>query len=59
MGNATSVKTVGIAAGVTVVLLWLVGFFQPELMATAPVGLEAAVTAIIASVAGYVVEHKE
>lgn len=59
MGNKTSVKTVGIAAGITVVMLWLTGFYQPELMATAPVGLEAAVTAIIASLAGYLVEHKE
>lgn len=59
MGNTTSVKTVGIAAAVTVFILWLVGFYQPELMATAPVGLEAAITAIIASSAGYLVEHKE
>jgi len=59
MGNNTSVKTVGIAAAITVFLLWLVGFYQPDLMASAPVGLEAAVTAIIASLAGYLVEHKE
>jgi len=59
MGNSTSVKTVGIAAGITVVFLWVLGFYQPDLMATAPVGLEAAITAIVASLAGYLVEHKE
>jgi len=59
MGNTTSVKTIGLAAGSAVVFLWLLGFYQPELMATAPVGLEAAATGLFACLWGYLAEHKE
>ena len=54
MDNQTTVTTVSLAAGVATVTLWLLGFFQPELMAAAPVGLEAAITGIFASVVGYI-----
>jgi hypothetical protein len=47
------IKAVGFAAGITTVLMWLAGFFWPELMATAPTGLEAAITGIITTIAGW------
>ena len=54
MGNETTVKTIGAAAAGATVAIWLLGFYAPDLMASAPVGLEAAVTALIASAVGYV-----
>ncbi len=48
----TNVQVVGAAAAGATVIMWLLGFFSPELMDTAPVGLEAAFTAIIAVGAG-------
>lgn len=56
MNNNTTVTTVGLAAGFATVALWLLGHFQPELMASAPVGLEAALTGIFTAVVGYVKE---
>jgi hypothetical protein len=47
------IKAVGFSAGVTTVLMWLAGYALPDLMATAPTGLEAAVTGLIATVAGW------
>jgi len=41
---------VGIAAGLATILMWLLGYFSPDLMAAAPVGLEAAITGVIAVV---------
>lgn len=47
------VKAVGAAAAIATVVMWLGGYFAPELMATAPVGLEAGITAIVATAAGW------
>jgi len=49
----TNVQVVGLAAGITTVILWLTGFFAPELMASAPTGLEAGITGIVTVIAGY------
>lgn len=54
MNKQTNIQTIGAAAGSTTILLWLLGYFQPELMATAPTGLEAAITGVIAVAAGSV-----
>lgn len=53
MGNQTTVGTVSLAAGAATIALWLLGYFQPELMASAPVGLEAAITGVFAAAVGY------
>lgn len=53
MGTGTNVKVVGFAAGMTTIIIWLLGFFQPELMDAAPTGLEAGITAVITSVVSY------
>ena len=53
MDTQTNVQTVGLAAGATVIVMWLLGFYQPALMSTAPTGLEAAITGVITCVAGY------
>jgi len=55
MGNETSVKTVGIGASAAVILMWLLGYYQPELMATAPTGLEAAFTGLFTTGFSYIV----
>jgi hypothetical protein len=54
MNDQTNIQTVGLAAGATVIVMWLLGFFAPDLMATAPTGLEAAITGVVAVMAGYV-----
>ena len=54
MNSKTNVTVVGIAGGAATIILWLLGFFQPELMNEAPTGLEAAITTVIAGVAAYV-----
>ncbi len=46
-GNQSSVTAVGVAGAMATVIMWLLGFFAPGLMDTAPVGLEAAFTAIL------------
>ena len=56
MNTSTNTKVVGVAAGAATVLMWLLGFFQPELMATAPVGLEAAFTGLIATAVAYIAQ---
>jgi len=53
MNDQTNVQTVGIAAGATVIVMWLLAFFAPDLMATAPTGLEAAITGVVAVIAGW------
>jgi hypothetical protein len=47
------VKAVGAAAAAATLIMWLGGYFSPELMASAPVGLEAAITALVATAAGW------
>lgn len=39
---------VGFAGGAATITLWLVGYGYPDLMTAAPVGLEAAITTVIA-----------
>lgn len=48
----TNIQVVGGAAALATVTMWLLGFFSPELMDTAPTGLEAAITALFAVGAG-------
>lgn len=59
MNTSTNVQTTALAAGVTTVLLWLLGFFAPDLMAAAPTGLEAAITGIVAVAAGYLLPKEK
>ena len=56
MNGRTNVQVVGLSAGLATVVIWLLGFFAPELMATAPTGLEAAITGIFAVIAGAVLK---
>jgi hypothetical protein len=48
----TNVQVVGAAAALATVTMWLLGYFAPELMDTAPTGLEAAATALFSVGAG-------
>ena len=51
--DQTNVQTIGLAAGATVIIMWLLGFFAPDLMATAPVGVEAAITGMVVVITGW------
>lgn len=50
--DATNVRVVGAAGATTAILFWILGYFAPEFMASAPAGAEAAVTTLIAALAG-------
>ncbi len=58
MNQRTNVQVVGVAAGVTTIVIWLLGYFAPALMATAPTGLEAAITGIITVIVGSSMHHE-
>ncbi len=58
MGNETSVVKVGVSGALAMLVIWLLGHYQPELMETAPVGLETAFGALITGVLTYVIPHK-
>lgn len=47
------IVAVGAAGAASTVLMWVAGYYLPDLMATAPVGLESAITALLATAAGY------
>lgn len=49
----SKVRAMGIAGAGATVIFWILGYFLPEFMASAPVGAEAAVTALIGLLAGY------
>ena len=52
--KATATASAGAA---TAILLWLLGYYQPDLVASAPVGVEAAITTLIAAVAARVTKE--
>lgn len=54
MGNNTTVGVTAVAGALTAIGFWLLGFYQPELMASAPGGIEATVTAAAVAVIGWV-----
>jgi len=54
MGGKTNIQIVGLAAGLATVLMWLMGYFAPDLMGQAPAGLEAAITGIITVLVGLI-----
>lgn len=53
------IQATGLGAMITVIAIWLMGFYMPELMATAPVGLEAALTGGISVLAGWMIPNKK
>lgn len=55
MKGKTNVQVVGLSTGLATVAIWLLGYFNPELMDTAPTGLEAAITGIFSVLVGAIV----
>jgi hypothetical protein len=53
------IQATGLGAMFAVLAIWLMGFYMPELMATAPVGLEAALTGGISVLAGWMIPNKK
>jgi len=53
------IQATGLGAMLAVLVIWLTGYFAPDLMATAPVGLEAALTGGLAVLIGWLVPSKK
>lgn len=53
-GQETSVTMVAVAGACATIIMWLLGFYAAALMATAPRGLEAAITTILVGLVCYV-----
>lgn len=56
MNKQTNVQVTAFATGVAVIVIWLLGYFVPDLMAEAPKGLEAALTGMIVFLLGLVMK---
>jgi hypothetical protein len=56
MNGSTNVQVVGFAAGLATLIMWLIGHYQPELMADAPVGAEAAITGVVSVFIGLILK---
>lgn len=57
--DQTNVQTIGLAAGITVIIMWLLGYFAPDLMAEAPTGIEATITGGIVVIAGWLLPKEK
>lgn len=55
MNTSTNVQTTALATFVAALIFWLLGYFSPELMATAPPGLESGLAGAIIAVIGYLI----
>jgi hypothetical protein len=56
-GNQTTVTVVALAGGLTAIGLWILGYVAPAFMATAPAGVEAAITTVVVAILGYVLPY--
>lgn len=54
MNSQTTVQTIGVAAALATIFMWLLGYFSPGLMDQAPTGLEAAITGVFSVLVGYI-----
>ncbi len=57
MNGKTNVQVIAVAGFIATLVMWLLGHYQPELMATAPAGLEAGLTATLIALAGSTLQH--
>lgn len=57
MGQQTTVTVVAFAGALAALGMWVLGFFAPEFMMSAPAGVEAAVTTVIVGALGYVLPY--
>jgi len=52
VNGSTNVQVIGGAGAFALIVIWLLSFFFPELMETAPTGLEAGLTVLFTIGAG-------
>ena len=52
------IKAVGLAAGSATIIMWQLGYWFPAMLDTAPVGLEAAITGVLATFIGWLVPNE-
>lgn len=57
VGNQTSVTVVGVAGGLTTLGFWVLGYFAPAFIMSAPAGAEAAATTVLVGVLCYVLPY--
>ena len=58
MNNKTTVTDMSIGGALALLILWVLGYFSPDFVATLPTGGEAAIALIIAAVFSYFKEAK-
>lgn len=58
MGNDSSVESTVISAFLAMLAVWLLGYFAPELMETAPTGLEAGLGGALTVLLNYIIPAK-
>jgi len=59
MSNKTTVKDMGLGGALALIILWILGFYQPELVSSLPIGGEAAIALVIAAIFSYFKESKQ
>jgi hypothetical protein len=52
MSGSTNTRVIGLAGAISFMLMWVLHYFAPDFMATAPTGAEAAITTIITGLMG-------
>lgn len=52
------IQATALGAMIAVVSIWLLSFYQPELMAEAPIGLEAALTGGFSVFCGWLIPNE-
>lgn len=52
-GQETNVTTVGLGGAGATILIWLLGYYEPDLIATLPTGGEAAIAVLLTCLFAY------
>jgi hypothetical protein len=59
MRNQTTVTDVSLGGAVALLVLWVLGYFQPEFVETLPTGGEAAIALVITALFSYIKEPRK
>lgn len=59
MNSQTNVQTISVATLFVSSFIWLLGFYQPDLMAAAPVGFESIATGGLVAMISYLVPKEK
>lgn len=59
MGRKTTVTVVAFGGALATLALWLLGYYNPDLMATLPTGGEAALGTVFTAIFSYIIPEKK